>query len=165
MHKETDQPIAKLIEMLKGIHVGMLITREKNAEDLSGRPMGINTIDADGTMWFFTKTSSLKVAELEANPRISIAIMSESSNTYLMIDGLATLVYDKTKTEALWSPMMKVWFPKGISDPDIVLISVVPKEVNYWDGSSSKMVVLFNMLKAVVTGTEYAEGEQGTIKL
>jgi len=27
------------------------------------------------------------------------------------------------------------------------------------------MVVLFNMLKAAVTGKEYAEGEHGTIKL
>ena len=40
------------------------ITAEKDAENLSGRPMGINKIDEDGTMWFFTKESSHKVLQI-----------------------------------------------------------------------------------------------------
>ena len=163
MKDEHSQNIEKLIEMVKDVRTCMLITHEKNAENLSGRPMGINQIDADGTMWFFTKESSHKVDEIEESKKVSIAITDESSNNYLMIHGVGNLSKDKHTMKKLWSPLMKVWFPLGLDDPDMVLIKVTPKEVNYWDSSSSKMIVLFNMLKAIVTGNEYTEGEHGKI--
>jgi len=165
MKKEHDQNVEKLIEMVKGVRTCMLITNEKDAENLSGRPMGINKIDDDGTIWFFTKASSYKVDEIEESKKVSIAITNESNNNYLMIHGTATLVNDKTKMKELWSAIMKAWFPLGLDDPDMTLIKVTPNEVNYWDSSSSKMVVLFNMLKAIVTGKEYKEGEHGKINL
>ena len=165
MKTENNQDVEQLIEMVKGVRTCMLITNEKDAENLSGRPMGINKIDDDGTIWFFTKASSYKVDEIEESKKVSIAITNESSNNYLMIHGTATLVNDKTKMKELWSAIMKAWFPLGLDDPDMTLIKVTPNEVNYWDSSSSKMVVLFNILKAIVTGKEYSEGEHGKIDL
>lgn len=165
MKKTHNQNIEKLIEMVKDVRICMLITNEKKAENLSGRPMSIAKIDDDGTMWFFTKESSYKVNEIEESKKVSIAITNESTNNYLMINGTATLTSDKTKMAALWNSIMKAWFPLGLDDPDMALIKVVPNEVNYWDSSSNKMVVLFNMLKAIVTGKEYDEGEQGKISL
>ena len=165
MKEEINQNVEKLIEMVKGVRVCMLITNERNAENLSGRPMSISKIDDDGTIWFFTKSSSYKVDEIEESKKVSIAIINESSNNYLMIHATAKLVNDKTKMKELWSSILKAWFPLGLDDPDMTLIKVTPNEVNYWDSSSSKMVVLFNMLKAIVTGKEYAEGEHGKINL
>lgn len=165
MKQEHNQNVKKLIEMVKGVRSCMLITKENNTENLYGRPMGINKIDEDGTMWFFTKALSGKVEEIEENKKVSIAITNESSNNYLMIHGAATMVNDKAKMKELWRSILKVWFPLGLEDPDMTLIKVVPIEVEYWDSSSSKMVVLFNMLKAIVTGKEYAEGEHGKISL
>jgi len=165
MKQKDNQNVEKLIEMVKGVRTCMLITNEMNADNISGRPMSISKIDDDGTIWFFTKASSPKVDEIEESKKVSIAITNESSNNYLMIHGTATLVNDKSKMAALWSAIMKAWFPLGLDDPDMTLIKVVPDEVNYWDSSSSKMVVLFNLLKALVTGKEYAEGEHGKINL
>ncbi|MCY7292419.1 MAG: pyridoxamine 5'-phosphate oxidase family protein [Ferruginibacter sp.] len=165
MKQEQDQNIEKFIEMVRDVRVCMLITNEKNAENISGRPMSISKIDDDGTMWFFTKASSYKVDEIEESKKVSIAITDESGNNYLMIHGSAVLVNDKAKMAALWNSILKAWFPLGLDDPDMILIKVTPNEVNYWDGSSSKMVVLFNILKAIVTGKEYAEGEHGKINL
>ncbi len=143
----------------------MLITYDKESENLSGRPMGINKIDEDGTMWFFTKKSSYKIDDIERGKNISIAIANDSSNNYLMIHGTCSLSEDKTKMKELWNPIMKAWFPLGLEDADMILIKVIPNEVNYWDNASSKMVILFNMLKAIVTGEEYNEGEHGKINL
>lgn len=165
MKEEINKNVEKLIEMVKGVRVCMLITNERNAENLSGRPMSISKIDDDGTIWFFTKSSSYKVDEIEESKKVSIAITNESSNNYLMIHATAKLVNDKTKMKELWSSILKAWFPLGLDDPDMTLIKVTPNEVNYWDSSSSKMVVLFKMLKAIVTGKEYAEGEHGKINL
>jgi len=165
MKQDYNQNVEKLIEMVKGVRVCMFITNEQNTENLSGRPMSISKIDDDGAMWFFTKASSYKVDEIEESKKVSIAITNESSNNYLMIHGSAILVYDKSKMTALWSSILKAWFPLGLDDPDMTLIKVTPNEVNYWDSSSSKMVVLFNMLKAIVTGEVYEEGEHGKINL
>jgi general stress protein 26 len=165
MKQDHNQNVEKLIEMVKGVRVCMFITNEQNTENLSGRPMSISEIDDDGAMWFFTRASSYKVDEIEESKKVSIAITNESSNNYLMIHGSAMLVYDKSKMTALWSSILKAWFPLGLDDPDMTLIKVTPDEVNYWDSSSSKMVVLFNMLKAIVTGEVYNEGEHGKINL
>jgi len=165
MKQKHNQNIEKFIEMVKDSKVCMLITNEKSAENLSGRPMSISKIDEDGTMWFFTRASSYKVEEIEESKKVSIAITNESSQNYLMINGSGNLVSDKVKMKELWSSILKAWFPLGLNDPDIILIKVTPKEVNYWDSSSSTMVVLFNMLKAIATGKEYDEGEHGKINL
>ena len=97
MKEEINKNVEKLIEMVKGVRVCMLITNERNAENLSGRPMSISKIDDDGTIWFFTKSSSYKVDEIEESKKVSIAITNESSNNYLMIHATAKLVNDKTK--------------------------------------------------------------------
>jgi general stress protein 26 len=165
MKEITNLNIEKLIEMVKDVRVCMLITNEKYSENLSGRPMSISKIDDDGSMWFFTKVSSYKIDEIEESKKVSIAITNESNNNYLMIHGTATIENDKNKMATLWSSIMRAWFPLGLDDPDMILIKVKPNEVNYWDSSSSKMVVLFNMLKAIVTGNEYEEGEHGKINL
>ena len=47
----------------------------------------------------------------------------------------------------------------------MTLIKVISNEVNYWESSSGKMIVLFNIIKATVTGKEYAEGEHGKINM
>jgi len=165
MREIKNQHTEKLVEMLKDARVCMLITQEKDNDNISGRPMAMNKIDEDGTMWFFTKASSEKVDEIEESKKVSIAITNESSQNYLMIHGTATLVNDKAKMKELWSFITKAWFPLGLDDPDMRLIKVSPNEVNYWDSSSSKMAVLFNILKAIITGKEYAEGEHGKIDL
>jgi len=165
MREIKNQHTEKLVEMLKDARVCMLITQEKDNDNISGRPMAMNKIDEDGTMWFFTKAPSEKVDEIEESKKVSIAITNESSQNYLMIHGTATLVNDKAKMKELWSFITKAWFPLGLDDPDMRLIKVTPNEVNYWDSSSSKMAVLFNILKAIITGKEYAEGEHGKIDL
>jgi general stress protein 26 len=165
MKEEQNQDVSKLVELVKDVKTCMLITIEKYTDHLAGRPMGISQIDKDGTMWFFTKMSSHKVDEIEQNTQISLAVVSESRNIYLMINGTARLSYDYGKMKEFWTPLMKAWFPMGIDDPELILIKVTPTEASYWDSSSSKMVVAFNMVKALVTGKEYNQGKHGKITL
>jgi len=124
--------------MDKNTRICMMITNEKNAENLSERPMNITKIDDDGIMWFFTKASSYKVKEKGERIKVSITIANESSNNYLMIHGSAILVNDKTKMKELWSTILKAWFILGLDDPDMTLFKVRPNEIKYWDSSSAK---------------------------
>lgn len=163
--QEQQQYLGKFLKMIKDVRICMMISNENEGEHLSGRPMAINKVDDDGTIWFFSKKSSQQTTELDHQKNVSLAIVNEGDNNYLMVNGTADLVNDKEMMKELWSSKMKAWFPLGLEDPDMTLIKVSPEEVNYWDSNSSSMIVLFSMIKAIVTGKEYSEGEHGTINL
>ena len=152
-------------DMMADSRVCMFITQDKTSNYITGRPMAINQIDGQGTVWFYSKKSTLKIAEIEQDREVSLAVVNERKNTYLMISGTSVLVEDKDQILQSWSPIMKAWFPDGVDDPDLIIIKVLPREANYWDSSSNKMVQLVGMVKAVITGEEYHPGSEGRLKL
>lgn len=165
MQAPENKSIDKLVEMVKDIRTCMFMTNPETAGSLAGRPMAVNTVDDDGTLWFFTKESSTKAEQIEADSKVSLAIVDDSNGIYLMINGIANLTQDKTKMEELWNPYVKAWFPNGLEDPELMLIKVTPKDANYWDSSSNTMVEIYHTLKAIVTGTVSNEGEYGRINI
>jgi hypothetical protein len=50
--------------------------------------------------------------------------------------------------------MAQAWFPGGPTDTDLALLSVRIRYAEYWDVKESKMVQLFKMAKAAVTGQQ-----------
>jgi general stress protein 26 len=162
--KETTKTKDDFKEMVKDIRVAMLCTHTADGQ-IHSRPMGTSDVDADGTIWFFSRESSQKIDDIEDNSNVCVCYSEPNDNTYVCAMGTAKIVTDRKKIDELWNPFVKVWFPEGKEDPELVLIKIIPHSIEYWDSSSSKMVVLFNMAKALVTGEEYDEGEYGKIKL
>jgi general stress protein 26 len=72
---------------------------------------------------------------------------------YVSVSGSAVVVNSLVKKEQLWSKMAEAWFPRGAKDPDLALVQVHITHANYWDVKESKIVQLFKMAKAAVTGT------------
>ena len=64
----------------------------------------------------------------------------------------------------LYNPAIKAWFPQGLDDPNLALLKVTPLQAEYWDSSSSKMITLLQMAKAIATGEKYNEGQHGKIE-
>ncbi|MBD1392109.1 pyridoxamine 5'-phosphate oxidase family protein [Mucilaginibacter glaciei] len=153
-----------LQEKVKEVRTAMLTTYTAE-HGFSSRPMGTADIDENGDIWFFTNEYSPKVSEISVENTVSLTYSDGANNTYLSIVAEATLVDDKAKMKALWNPFIQAFFPEGIDDPKITLLKMSPTDAEYWDSSSSSMVVLFNMLKAVVTGKQYDEGKHGQIEL
>ena len=164
MNQEKGKYVEKLTEMVNDVHVSMLITSKDKSSHPLGNALGVDEIDDDGTIWFFRKSSLDDDKEVEESENVSVAIVNQTNQNYLMINGTVSLVNDKNKMKKLWNGTMKAWFPKGLDDPDILLIKVSPVQVNYWDSASSKMIVLFNMLKAIVTEKPYTEEEHYVIR-
>lgn len=164
MNQEKAKYVEKLTEMVNDVHVSMLITNKDNNSHPLGNALGLDEIDDDGTIWFFRKASSDNEDEIQENENVSVAIVNQRNRNYLMINGTVSLINDKNKMLEFWNGTMRAWFPKGLDDPDILLIKVSPVHVNFWDSSSSKMVVLFNMLKALVTGKAYSEEDHQIIR-
>ena len=163
MDKENRQ-LEKFKELINEIKTCILITKT-DAGKLKGRPMETAHIDEDGSIWFFTNEYSGKVEEISHQHEILLSYSSPSKNSYVVLSAKATLSDDKEKMKQIWNPLMKAWFPEGLNDPKILLVKADPEEAEYWDSSANKIVVLFNMLKAVLTGKVYNEGEHEKISV
>jgi general stress protein 26 len=159
---KNEKNIALLKEMIEKVRICMFTTLS-DKDEFSSRPMGTAKIDEEGSIWFFTNEYSLKTTEISKENQVTLGYSDPSTNTYLSVNGKAELVDDQALKEAYFSAPIKAWFPEGADDPRLILIKVDPTSAEYWDSSSSKMVVAFNMLKAIVTGTTFDEGKHDKI--
>ncbi len=162
-NESKSEQLKKFKGLVEDVNICMMITRDA-AGKASARPMANAKVEEDGSVWFFTNEFSGKVEEISQQNEIFLTYASPSSNSYVAFNAKATLSDDKNKIDELWTPAMKAWFPEGKQDPKILLIQARPIEAEYWDNSSSKIIMLFSMLKAAVTG-HYTEGEHGKLKI
>ena len=156
--------LEKFKELLKDIHSCILITRALDGE-LDGRPMATTEVDEEGNLWFFTNDYSKKVKEIAWDNKVYLTFASQAQNSYVVINGIASISNDQEKMKQLWNPLLKAWFPGGLEDPGVALLKIEPYRVEYWEGSSGKAVTGFNILKSIVTGKEYNQGEHERIVL
>ena len=162
-NENKNEALKKFKDLVEDIKICMMITRDRNGK-ASARPMANARVDDDGSVWFFTNEFSGKIKEISQENEIFLTYASPATNAYVAFNAKVILNDDKNKIEELWKPDMKAWFSEGKEDPKILLIHATPIEAEYWDNSSSKIIMLFSMLKAAVTG-HYTEGEHGKLKI
>jgi len=154
----------KVREMIEDIRVCMLVSEDEHGH-LRSRPMHYVEVDEDMNVWFFTNKYSGKVEEVQEEMQVNLAFSDKDENDYLSISGRASVVMDKAKIDKLWSPAMKIWFPEGKDSEKIALLCIKPVHAEYWDSSSSKLVQLFKMGKAYMTGEQYQGKDSGQVVL
>jgi general stress protein 26 len=157
--QQNNNDLAKVKELVEAIRIAMMTTVDEN-DHLVSRPMAVQQMDSDGTLWFFTKKRSPKVDQIKSHEqRVNISFADTGDSSYVSISGTANELYDRAKIDELWSVAAKPWFPEGKDDPELTLLKVHTKMAEYWDSSSSRMVRFFEMARATVTGDTYKEGE------
>lgn len=158
---ERQEGLDKLRGLIDAINVCMFITRAKETNRV--RPMATMQADSNGDLWFFTKLSSPKIADIKHDNNVQLLYSHPGKDSYLDVLGQAYIETSKEKIESLWTPLAKAWFPDGIDDPEICLLRVEVVSAYYWDSGTSKMVSFFKMVAAAVTGKQLAEGEEGAL--
>lgn len=156
MNNETTD-LEKLASMIKDIKFTMLSTVAPDGS-IHSRPMATQSIDArsfDGTLWFFSKKKSFKNTDIEADQHVNLAYANPDKQQYVSVCGRANVTQDKAKMKELWNPIYKAWFPEGLEDPEISLISVRIESAELWDSPPSKVVQMAGFVKAAVTGRPY----------
>ncbi len=163
--KELSGPegLKKIGELIKGIHITMLTTVAPDGS-LDSRPMATqHADDFDGTVWFLTRHESGKVHEIEEDAHVTLAYAEPSESTYVSAKGRARVSTDRARIKELWNPMYKAWFPGGEDDPQIAVLRVDITEAQYWEASSSKLIMGVKYLAAAVTGGKVNVGETGKV--
>lgn len=158
------EDVAKLAELMKDVRIAMLTTVEPSGE-LRSRPMGVQQVEFDGDLWFFTKEHSAKVEDVQRDQQVNVSFSNPDKQRYVTITGVANLVRDHAKMAELWSPLYKAWFPDGLEDPELALLKVTVNEAEYWDAPPSAVVRVFGYAKAVISGKEYDAGDHGKVDL
>ena len=156
--------IAKIRQLLEGNRIAMLTTISEE-DGLRSRPMALQSTEFDGELWFFTEANSWKIDEIAADPEVNVSVSDESKQRYISLSGTAQWVNDREKIKELWSPVVKAWFPGGPDDPNLTLLRVDVTGAEYWDGPGSKIVQLFGLARAVVTGQKFEAGEHDTVNI
>lgn len=166
MHSQNSpqsEGIEKLGKMIGGIEVAMMTTWD--GDHLRSRPMMTQRADFNGSLWFFTRRNSHKVAELNEDQMVNLSFSSPKDERYVSIAGRARMVSDPEKAKELWNPVLRTWFPQGLDDPELALIEVQAETAEYWDAPSSKMVHLFGLAKSLTTGKSPEPGDHHKVDL
>lgn len=148
-----------LRKIIESFDTAMLVTRAPDG-GLRSRPLAIADRKEDGELYFATAIDSGKVQEIEADPRVNVAM--QGSSRYVSITGQVRVERDRARINQLWSEAWRVWFPGGKDDPALCLLHVEPEEAEYWDNSGTRgLRFLFDAARALLHRTTPAEGNGG----
>lgn len=157
---ETNLSLLAKINLLRtkieNIKVAMLTSRAED-NNLHSRPMYLAHLDDNGCMWFFTNEHTSKTEEAFIHPQVNLSFTDSENHVYVSVAGDASLHHDPEQIKILWNPMVRAWIPKGIEDPELALLCVNIRQVEYWDAPAGKMAQMLQAVKNAITGEEVGE--------
>lgn len=168
-HASLGKKLEDLYELIEGMEIAMFTTRRPDGH-LVSRPMATQT-QAQGTdLWFVTDIESHKLDELEHDPHVNLAYYRDGTREWVSVSGTALVSRDRRAIRELYRPDWKAWFGDeggerdgGPDDPRLALILVEVHSVTYLKVDKPRPVVLFEVAKAMATGTPPKLGEQRTV--
>jgi len=165
----TSKKLDDLYDLIDGIEIAMLTTRRADGHLIS-RPMQTQEHTTGMDLWFMTNLESHKLDDLESDPHVNLAYYKDRSREWVSVSGLATITTDRKLVEALYKPDWKAWLGDeggardgSANDPRIALILVEAESVTYMKVTKPKPVVLFEVARAMVTGSPPKVGDIRTV--
>ncbi len=90
----------------------------------------------DLLVYISTNTSSNKIREIKANPRVSVYYCNPKQFHGVMLVGDIEIVSDSNVKKALWNEGWERYYPAGVDDPDFTVLCLFPKYAAGWYESS-----------------------------
>lgn len=143
--------VKELSDKINSVRFAMFTTTDKHGH-LVATPMTNQEMDKAGHLWFYTSINTGLWEDIAATPEVNVSFAEPKDGLYVSVSGRAERVVDRAKIHELWNPFVEAWFPNGPDDIHVALVRVVPHSAEFWDTASSRMVSLFAMAKAAITG-------------
>ena len=154
--------LRKLGELIDGIEVAMLTTHAADGSMVS-RPLQTLQFDYSGELVFFTAADSHKIDELEANADVNVAYADPGKLRYVSVRGTATLDRDRATIDALWSPVQKIFFPQGKSDPNLIVLRVRVRDAAYWESAGNFVARALDFARGMLSNEPSDLGKHGKL--
>jgi len=162
----AENAVEKLHELVKDIKVAMMTTRRADGH-LVSRPMAIQKDAPGADFWFVTERDSEKLDELRNDPHLNLAFYKDRTREYVSVSGTALLTDDRAVIHRLYAPDWKAWFEDqggandgSADDPRLFLIGVRAESAHFLTVDKPQAVVLFELVKGMVTGKAPDLGEE-----
>lgn len=159
------EAIDKLKNLVDEIMICLFCTDLKTDDGATCCPMTAIKVCDQGNIWFFSEKSSEKNKAIKKDKNVQLLFSHPGKGSYLVVNGEAEIILDKTTVDELWTPVAKIWFKQGKDDPNISVIKVKPTTAYYWDTDGNRMINLLKIVASVVTGTNLITGTEGTISI
>lgn len=165
----TGEKIEQLHELIDDMAIAMMTTINTEGA-LVSRPMATQRHQRNGKLWFMTNGESHKLEELESDPRVNLGYYKDRTREYVSVSGTARITRDRAMIRELYQPDWKAWLGAedevrngGPDDPRITLIEVTAQSATYLKLDRPVPLVLFSVLKGMVTGEPPKAGEVGQL--
>jgi len=161
----ASQKIDELYDLIKGIETAMFTTRGPTGQ-LVSRPMATQERIEGADLWFVSNAEAHKLDDLAVDPHVNCAYYNNRTHEWVSVSGLARVTKNRTRIRQLYKEDWKAWFGDeggdrdgGPNDPRIALILVEAELATYMKVNKPRPVVLFEVLKGMVTGSRRSVGE------
>ena len=165
----TEKKVDQMYGLVEGIEIAMLTTRRMDGH-LVSRPMATQARAAGADLWFVTDGETHKMDELVHDPHVNVSYYRDRTREWVSVSGTARVVNDRARIHELYRPDWKAWFPDdgpgrdgGPDDPRLALVAVDAHSVVYMVSNTPRPVVLFEVVKGMITGQTPDIGETHTL--
>jgi general stress protein 26 len=122
-------------------------------------------------LWFMTSIDSGKIEELLSDPQVNLGYYKDGTREYVSVSGRARVTQNKAMIHELYKPDWKAWLGDeggardgGPDDPRIALIEVEAESAYYLKATQPRLLTLFSVAKAMVTGDPPKAGDMGKLE-
>lgn len=146
----TKQEVWDFRELLGDFKIAMLTTASGDGT-LHARPIATAQFGTDGDVYFFARKSSALATDIAVSTHVNLAYVAADGQRYASASGSAASVDDRETAKTIWGPWCAEWFPRGLDDPEILLVRVRVLTVEYWDSPLNPVARLVEFRQAVTT--------------
>jgi len=158
--------LEKFYGVIEDIETAMMTTRRADGH-LRSRAMANQKRAAGADLWFVAAEGSHKLDDLAGDPHINLSYYKDSNREWVSVSGTAIVSRDRATIHELYAPDWSIWFPKDdrdprhgtADDPRMVLIGVTVHAAEFLEVNKPRPVLLFEMVKGWLTGSEPQFGE------
>lgn len=151
------KPLDDLVD--KGTFV-MLMTMI--GDEHTSRPLTVADVSGARLSFLVDATTDWAIAVRDGTAVIHATVADDRSNTYLALNGSASITLDQAEVERLWNPAASAFFD-GKDDPSLGVLHLDVSNGEYWDGPSGRIGAAIQMIRAALSDDPADVGEQGPI--
>jgi general stress protein 26 len=122
------------VSFIKKQKIAFIASIDKNGFPNQKAMLKPRKIDGIREFYFSTNTSSIRVAQYRDNPKASIYFYHKGFIKYegIMLIGNIEILEDERIKQELWQIGDKMFYPKGVTDPDYCVLKFTAQEGRYY---------------------------------
>jgi general stress protein 26 len=109
----------------------------KNGHAFPGLVKVMDRYDGDFTVLLGTNTSSAKVKQIANEAKASVYFCNHDKFEGVMATGIMEIVTDSELKREIWQPKWRLYYHRGVNDPDFTVLRLTPTIVKAYGNLST----------------------------